>query len=119
MPRLAPACACARMPPRPLRCLLPILLVGLALSSTSCTLAKPVVCAVTTPIYVLGNSSGNGCGCDPRGALCGLLVISAVGAAGGLVTGIISDINYLTGDVEDPCRNLHDPFATNTSASSF
>ena len=117
MPRFARACACARMPPRRLRCLLPILAVGLALSSTSCTLAKPVVCAVTTPIYVLGNSDT--CGCDPRGALCGLLVISAVGAAGGLVTGIISDINYLTGDVEDPCRNLHDPFATNTSAGSF
>lgn len=93
------------------------LVAGMSFASTSCTLAKPVVCAVTTPIYVLANTDA--CGCDPRGALCGLVVISAVGAVGGLVTGIVSDINCLTGEVDNPCRNLHDPFATNTSESSF
>ena len=101
-----------------MRRLLPAVLVGgVAFSSSSCTLAKPVVCAVTAPIYVLGNSTT--CGCDARGALCGLVVISAVGAVGGLVTGIISDINCLTREVDEPYRNLHDPFATNTSESSF
>ena len=88
--------------------------------SPSCTLAKPVVCAVTAPIYAFGNS-GNfcGCRCDGRGALCGLAVISAIGAIGGLVTGIVSDFNYICGYADEPARNLHDPFATNTSGSSF
>ena len=93
-------------------------LAAAAFSSTSCTVAKPFVCAVTTPIYVLGQ--GNGCGCDPRGAACALVIVAAVGAVGGLVTGIISDINYLSGAAwEDPSRNLGDPFATNTSEGSF
>jgi len=106
------------MLPRSLKCLLPTAaLLGMAFSSSSCTLCKPVVCAVTTPIYVLGHSDA--CGCDPRGALCGLVVISAVGAVGGLVTGIISDINCLTQEVPEPTRNFHDPFATNTSDPSF
>ena len=94
---------------------------AVAASSTSCTLFKPVVCAVTGPVLILGhvNPSG-GCGnCDPRGLACGLVVLSAVGAAGGLVTGIISDINWISGEAEDPTRNIGDPFATNTSSSSF
>lgn len=33
----------------------------------------------------------------------------------GLVTGIVSDVQALTGDARDPCRNWYDPFATNTS----
>lgn len=92
-------------------------LMAAAFCSTSCTLAKPIVCAVTMPIYVLSHSDV--CGCRPEGAACAFLIVSAVGAAGGLVTGIISDINLLTGDVADPIRNLHDPFATNTSEGSF
>lgn len=102
------------------RLLVASLLMAGAFCSTSCTLAKPFVCAVTTPIYVLGKSSGSGsCGYRPEGAACALLVVSAIGAAGGLVTGIISDINILNGDVDDPTRNFHDPFATNTSDGSF
>lgn len=92
-------------------------LVALAFSSTSCTLAKPLVCAVTTPAYLLGKSGA--CGCDPRGAACGFLLVAAVGAAGGLVTGIISDINWITGEADDPTRNIGDPFATNTSEGFF
>ena len=91
----------------------------LALSSTSCTLAKPLVCAVTMPIYVIGNSDGCSSVRDPRGAACGFLVFAAVGAACGLVTGIISDINWIAGEADDPARNIHDPFATNTSAGSW
>ena len=37
----------------------------------------------------------------------------AAGAAGGLVTGAMSDYYYLTGKAPDPGRNLHDAFATN------
>lgn len=92
-------------------------LAALAFSSTSCTLAKPLVCAVTTPAYVLGNSGS--CGYDPRGAACGFLLVAAVGAVGGLVTGIISDINWIRGETDDPIRNIGDPFATNTSEGSF
>jgi hypothetical protein len=71
------------------------------------------------PIYVIGNSDGCNYDCDPRGAACGILVFAAVGAAGGLVTGIMSDINWIAGEADDPTRNLHDPFATNTSAGSW
>ncbi len=99
------------------RLLMISVLAVLAFSSTSCTLAKPLVCAVTMPIYVLGNSDC--CGCDPRGAACGILVVAAVGAVGGLVTGVISDINWIAGEADDPTRNIHDPFATNTSEGSF
>ncbi|MFT4514169.1 MAG: hypothetical protein ACI91B_002877 [Planctomycetota bacterium] len=99
------------------RLLMASALAALAFSSTSCTLAKPFVCAVTTPVYVLGNSGD--CGCDPRGAACGFLVVAAVGAAAGLVTGIISDINWIRGKADDPTRNIGDPFATNTSEGSF
>lgn len=88
-------------------------LVGVALGSTSCTLGKPLVCAVTTPCYVIGHSSG-GCG-DPRGLACAAMLFGAAGAAAGLVTGIVSDVNWMLGRATDPCRNLHDPFATNTS----
>ena len=85
--------------------------------STSCTLAKPVVCAVTTPIIVLAQPN---CFCGTSRDLgCALVAVSVVGAAGGLVTGIISDINVLTGKATDATRNLHDPFATNTSEPSY
>lgn len=92
-------------------------LVVLAFSSTSCTLVKPLVCAVTMPVYMLGNSDA--CGCDPRAAACGLVVMAAIGAACGLVTGIISDINWIMGEADNPVRNIHDPFATNISEGSF
>jgi hypothetical protein len=42
-------------------------------------------------------------------------VMAAVGAVGGLVTGVISDFQVLTGAADDPCRNWADPFKTNTS----
>lgn len=101
--------------------LLAVALVGGPFCSSSCTLAKPVVCAFTTPIYALGGRGGGccWCSCDGRAVLGGLLVLSAIGAVGGLVTGLISDFNALTDDVPDPTRNFHDPFATNTSEGSF
>ncbi|HEB52206.1 MAG TPA: hypothetical protein ENI87_03010 [bacterium] len=102
------------------RLLLASALAAAAFSSTSCTLAKPVVCAVTTPVYVLGNAGVWSCGCDDGYVLaCGAAVFSVVGIVGGFVTGIISDINVLTGRCHDPIRNLHDPFATNCGGSSF
>ncbi|MFK7740812.1 MAG: hypothetical protein AB8H80_10860 [Planctomycetota bacterium] len=112
--------------PRPHALLLPAVLAA-SLTAPSCTLAKPFVCAVTTPIYALGNGAGGGggggwgcCQCaDGRAIAIGLLALSAVGAVGGLITGIVSDVNYLFGDVPEPARNLHDPFATNTSEGSF
>ena len=99
------------------RLLMISVLAVFAFSSTSCTLAKPLVCAVTMPIYLIGNSDARGC--DARGAACGFLVVAAIGAAGGLVTGSISDINWIMGEADNPVRNIHDPFATNTSEGSF
>lgn len=84
------------------------------MSSSSCTLAKPLVCAVTAPVYVLGHGGANvGGGGGGQPLLYGLVAVSAVGAAGGLVTGVISDIHYLCGHTDDPTRNLWHPFATN------
>ncbi len=79
-------------------------------SPAACTLGKPLVCAVSAPLYVLGHG-GAGAGGD--GLACALLAISATGAAAGLVTGVISDLNYLTDRTSDPYRNLTNPFATN------
>lgn len=88
-----------------------------ALGSGGCTLAKPIVGVVTGPAVILGNSGdlfGGGCH-DLRAWGCAFVMMSAVGAGAGLVTGIISDVQVLCGDAPDPCNNWWDPFATNTS----
>lgn len=89
----------------------------LALSTSSCTLVKPIAGAIVGPVVVMGQpGSFAGCGCtDGRALLIFYGVFAAAGAAVGLVTGIISDVQALTGDASDPCRNWYDPFATNTS----
>ena len=82
---------------------------------SGCTLAKPIVGAFTGPVVMLGHADG-GLGCyhgDGRAIVVLLVVMAAVGAGGGLVTGIVSDINVLTGNAPDPCANWWDPFATN------
>jgi len=90
---------------------------ALALSTSSCTLVKPVAGAIVGPVVVMGRTGPfGGCGCDDGRAL--LIFYGAFAAAGavvGLVTGVISDVQALTGDACDPCRNWYDPFATNTS----
>lgn len=93
------------------------LLAG-ALSAPGCTLAKPAVCAFSTPLRMLATIDVGACGgCDGRALACGLGAFvtagAAVGAVGGLVTGAMSDYYYLTGKAQDPSRNLHDAFATN------
>lgn len=101
---------------RHLTCLAAVL--ALSLGTGGCTLAKPFVGVVAGPAVLLGNSGGNwgGCGCDGR-ALVGILIgAAAIGAAAGLVTGVISDVQYLCGYADDPSRNWWNPFATNTSA---
>lgn len=98
-----------------------LLILGLG-PAGGCTLIKPVVGAFTAPILVLGHSDGHFCGCDcgdGRAVVAVFAVIAAVGACGGLVTGIVSDINVLCGRAPDPCANFWDPFATNTGRSSF
>ena len=47
--------------------------------------------------------------------MCSLAVVAGVGAAGGLVTGFLSDCYYIAGMTDEPYRNLHNPFATNRS----
>ena len=89
-------------------------------SASGCTLVKPVVGAVTGPVVLLAASGGQGIGCgcqDGRAILVLFAVAAAIGAGGGLVTGIISDVQALCGVADDPCRNWQHPFATNTGAS--
>jgi len=95
-------------------------LLAISLGTGGCTLCKPLVGAVTGPVVVLANSNGNwgGCGCDGRAIVAVFVVAAAIGAASGLVTGIISDVQYVCGYADDPTRNWWDPFATNTMAST-
>ena len=95
-----------------------VLLVGTCLLQSGCTLTKPVVGAFTGPAVLLtgGSGSGWGCGCrgDGRAVLYLFAVLAVVGAGGGLVTGIISDVQVLTGAASEPCHNWWEPFRTNT-----
>jgi hypothetical protein len=96
--------------------------VLLAVGAGGCTLCKPVVGALTGPVMLfgaagegLGRSWGSGwgqCG-DGRAALVLLALSSAAGVVGGLVTGVVSDIRWATGDCTDPTLNWYDPFRTN------
>ena len=89
-----------------------------SLGTSGCTLCKPVVGMFTGPVVLLGNGGGLG-GCGGHGSGEGvvylLAALSAVGAVGGLVTGVISDVQVLTGAARRPTHNWWDPFATNTS----
>ena len=84
-----------------------------------CTLVKPVIGAVVGPVVILAHSNGSvgtgGCGCGCEGIVAFLAAGAAIGAAGGLVTGIISDVQALDGTAEDPTANWWDPLKTNTS----
>ena len=93
------------------------LLLVLSLGTGGCTLVKPVMGAVTGPIYAIG-ATGElplGCRCDDGyGAAAFLIVSSAAGAVAGLVTGVISDFQVLAGRTDDPTRNWFNPFAVNS-----
>jgi len=95
-----------------LRLWLLLLLLVWAATLQGCTLVKPVVGVFTGPFMIVGES-GRGSGGDCRA----LLIFGAIGAAAGLVTGIISDANTLLGTADDPARNWYDPFRTNRSAT--
>ncbi|MBL9076985.1 MAG: hypothetical protein JNL08_05750 [Planctomycetes bacterium] len=86
------------------------------LATGGCTLIKPVVGAVTGPVVLAASSNGNFCGCDGRGAVAAIGVAAAIGALIGLVTGVVSDVQWLSGAAADPTANWWDPFKTNTSA---
>ena len=108
-------CAHAQAPMPALRCLLMTFVLGAGLPMTGCTVAKPLVGAVTGPIVLLAASNGSFCSCgDGRAVLYLFVFMAAVGAGGGLVTGIISDVQVLTGAADDPCHNWWEPFRTNT-----
>ncbi len=88
----------------------------LGLGSGGCTLCKPIIGAVTGPALILSHAGPDWgrCGCDGRAAAAVLVVAAAIGAAAGLVTGVISDVQALRGHAQDPTRNWWNPFATNT-----
>jgi len=93
-------------------------MLAVALGTGSCTLVKPVVGAVTGPVYAVAGIGGfphGHHGHDGYGIACFFVAAAAVGATVGLVTGVISDFQYLFGYADDPTRNWANPFATNTS----
>ena len=100
---------CERRPRCHRHCALLAMMVACLLGS--CTLAKPLVGAVVGPVMLLAEG-GCRCGSGEEAAMA-LCAGSVVGAGAGLVTGIISDFNWVTGRTEDPTINWHDPFATN------
>jgi len=90
---------------------------AIGLGTGGCTVVKPVVGAVYGPVVLLAASDGAlGASCaDGRGVLIVFAIFAAIGATGGLVTGVISDVQFLCGDVEEPTRHWAHPFKTNTS----
>jgi hypothetical protein len=102
-----------------------VLSLGLALTAvggSSCTVIKPVTCAVIGPFILASQSEGTffrGDPVSPEAAAVVLGLFVGVCAAGGLVTGFVSDVNYLMGSVVDPTRNICHPFVTNTDASAY
>lgn len=91
--------------------------MAIGLGTGGCTVVKPIVGAIYGPAIVLAGSGGSlGCSCsDGRGVLIAFAIVAAIGATGGLVTGIISDVQVVFGDVEEPTRHWAHPFKTNTS----
>jgi TRAP-type C4-dicarboxylate transport system permease small subunit len=80
-----------------------------------CTVVKPVIGALTGPVVILAQPSyHHGGNCHDEGAVYALVALAAVGAAVGLVTGVVSDYQALTGAVEEPTANWWNPFATNS-----
>ena len=94
-------------------------LCAISLGSGGCTLAKPFVGAVVGPAMMVGAIGNSGsccrCGDDGRALLAVLAFSAAIGAGAGLVTGVISDVQFVCGYADDPARNWWNPFATNTS----
>lgn len=88
------------------------------LATGGCTLVKPAIGAVVGPILILSEPAGGlggGCGCDGRGVAAAFAALMAVGAAIGLVTGVVSDVQALSGAAADPTANWWHPMKTNTS----
>jgi len=93
--------------------------LAISLATGGCTLGKPFVGAVTGPVVLLGHSGVNFSGCnDGRALVAVLCVAAAAGAFAGLVTGAISDVQFLCGYARHPSRNWWNPFATNTMAET-
>ncbi len=90
--------------------------LAICCSTSGCTLAKPLAGVFTGPVMIFAHSDGNfgGCG-NGEGIAYAFAAMSVVGAVAGLVTGIISDVQVLTGAARNPANNWWDPFATNTS----
>ena len=117
------------MRPRPVRTRWAALTLSCLLCS--CTVTKPVVCTFTWPVVFLSSpggqtqlfsdqsATGNTYEDGREGAFFLLGFLFAIGPVGGLVTGVISDINVLTGESTSgqPARNLHHPLLTNARGS--
>lgn len=94
---------------------------------TSCTAVKPLVCTITYPIDNLRERLAAPDGPDSHEELPPVAVVVAapviiplrfvseavIGCVGGLVSGLVSDLNVVTGNFSSPARNLGRPFRTN------
>ncbi len=98
------------------RRLVPACAGGLCLLVTGgCTLVKPVVGAVVGPAVFFAGSGGSVCNCDGRGVVAALTVAAVAGACVGVVTGVASDVQALSGAASNPTAYWWDPFRTNLS----
>ncbi len=90
------------------------------LGSSGCTVVKPVVGVFTAPVLLMsghyGGSEGVGTLQGEGGARAAVIGMAAIGAVGGLVTGVLSDWAVLTRATQEPTRNWWDPLATNSDA---
>ena len=82
-----------------------------------CTVVKPVVGVFTAPVLLMTGHYGTQLRMDGGGgggSTALVFGILAMGAMGGLVTGVLSDWAVLARETQEPTRNWWDPLATNS-----
>lgn len=103
------------------------LVLALFVCLTGCTAIKPIVCTFTYPIDNLRERLDAPDSAAPHEDLPPVVVLVAapvivplrfvseavIGCVGGFFSGLVSDLNVVTGNVSSPTDNLTRPFRTN------
>lgn len=106
---------------------------------SACTVVKPVVCAVSSPVQFVAEtldtrdlddpderavadaeSLPTPCLCVAAPIVIPVRIVERIfnGFVGGLCTGLVSDLNVLVGHAEHPTKNLTRAWATNATTPS-